>query len=349
MKKNTTLFGVAFISGLLSACGGGGSGSDSGSPSVSTPPNVPNETISPELSDEFVPFENQSILDKIKDSITGNTSNDTDYNSALGHMIGEAFADYPYGRTARIVQIYNLGINSIKYPNVLCAEVSTTNAVKTLKLKDDKDNCVILDKTYRKGSTITQSVNGDTTTLTFTNVRYGSNVDFNLKDDYLISGSIVYSKSKTPSGESETYKIDQLEFQRIAEEQTAPAGGETFNPSSKEYLQVRNYSYSLVDDYGSGSNGTRTLTSKGLIIGQPYLADFRYSFNFDTTTPFKMQETVLDNYKHLPTEGTLKITDSYNQVVEVKQNQPESLKATVYFNGTEITDLLWSTIIGDKK
>jgi len=44
MKKKTTLFGIAFISGLLSACGGGGGSSDSPS-SVTTPPNVPNDSI----------------------------------------------------------------------------------------------------------------------------------------------------------------------------------------------------------------------------------------------------------------------------------------------------------------
>src|SRR5690606_19118980 len=188
MRQKTTLVGVAFISGLLSACGGGGGSSDSPS-SVTTPPNVPNDSISPELSDEFVPFKDQPVLDKIRDKISGNTSNDTDYNVALGHMIAEVFADYPYGRTGRIVKIYNLGINSIKYPNALCSEVNTAASVKTLTLKDNKENCVVLDKTYRKGSSITQRVNGDTTTLTFTNVRYGSNVDFNLKDDYLISGT----------------------------------------------------------------------------------------------------------------------------------------------------------------
>jgi len=45
----------------------------------------------------------------------------------------------------------------------------------------------------------------------------------------------------------------------------------------------------------------------------------------------------------------LRIDDSYDQVIEVKQNQPESLKATVYFNGSEIDELLWSTIIGDQQ
>jgi hypothetical protein len=170
MKKQISIFGLAFVSGLMSACGGGG-GSSSDSPIVTTPPNVPKESISPELSEEFVPFEDQDIVKKIRDKISGNTSNDTDYNVALGHMIGEVFADYPYGRTARIIKIYNLGINSIKYPNLICSEVTTNGAVKTLKLKTDKDNCIILDKTYRKGSTITQTVNGDTTTLNFRNVQ----------------------------------------------------------------------------------------------------------------------------------------------------------------------------------
>ncbi|ENW24133.1 hypothetical protein F925_01825 [Acinetobacter lwoffii NCTC 5866 = CIP 64.10 = NIPH 512] len=347
MKKPISLFGFAVVSGLLSACGGA-SGSDSDRAAVTTPPNVPKESISPELSKEFIPFENQKILDKIRDKISGNSSNDTDYNVALGHMIGEVFGDYPYGRTGRIIKIYNLGINSIKYPNLICSEVNTNGAVKTLKLKDNKDNCVVLDKTYRKGSSITQTVNGDTTTLTFTNVRYGSNVDFNLKDDYLISGTIVHRKSKDALGQSEFYQIDQLEFQRIAETDQAGASGAEFNSKSKEYLQVRNYRYSLVDDYGRESKGIRTLSSRGTIIGQPALADYRYSFDFDTTTPFKMDETVLNNYKHLPKEGVLKITDRYDQVIEVKQNQPESLKATVYFNGSEIDDLFWSTIIGDK-
>ena len=294
MKKPISLFGFAVVSGLLSACGGA-SGSDSDRAAVTTPPNVPKESISPELSKEFIPFENQKILDKIRDKISGNSSNDTDYNVALGHMIG-----------------------------------------------------VVLDKTYRKGSSITQTVNGDTTTLTFTNVRYGSNVDFNLKDDYLISGTIVHRKSKDALGQSEFYQIDQLEFQRIAETDQAGASGTGFNSKSKEYLQVRNYRYSLVDDYGRESKGIRTLSSRGTIIGQPALADYRYSFDFDTTTPFKMDETVLNNYKHLSKEGVLKITDRYDQVIEVKQKQPESLKATVYFNGSEIDDLFWSTIIGDK-
>src|SRR5690606_707171 len=172
--------------------------------------------------------------------------------------------------------------------------------------------------------------------------------DFNLKDDYLISGTIVHRKSKDASGASESYQIDQLEFQRVAETAQAGASGVEFNSKSKEYLQVRNYNYSLVDDHGSGSNGIRTLSSRGTIIGQPDLADYRYSFDFNTTTPFKMDETVLNNYKHLPKEGVLKITDRYDQVIEVKQNQPESLKAIVYFNGSEIDDLFWSTIIGDK-
>lgn len=188
----------------MSACGGGGSSSDS--PTVTTPPNVPKESISSELSEEFVLLEDQDIVDKIRDKISGNTSNDTDYNVALGHTIGEVFADYPYGRTARIIKIYNLGINSIKYPNLICSEVNTTGSVKTLKLKTDRENCIILDKTYRKGSNITQTVNGDTTTLSFSKVRYGSNVDFNLKDDYLISGTIVHRKTKNNMGKSNLIK-----------------------------------------------------------------------------------------------------------------------------------------------
>ena len=347
MKKQISFFGLVLVSGLLTACGGSGGSSDN--PTVTTPPNVPEESISPELSEEFIPFEGRDIIDKIRDKINNSTSNDTDYNVALGHMIGEVFADYPYGRTGRIIKIYNLGVNSIKYPNLICSEVNTNGAVKTFKLKTDKNNCIVLDKTYRKDSTITQTVNGDTTTLTFSNVRYGSNVDFNLKDDYLISGTIVHTKSKNNLGALESYKIDRLEFQRVAEDKNAGKSGAEYDELSNEYLLVRNYNYSLVDDYGSGSNGIRTLTSSGSIIGQPNLADYRYSFDFNTTTPFKMDETVLNNYKHLPKEGVLKITDIYDQVIEVKQNQPESLKATVYFNGSELDDLLWSTIIGNKK
>src|SRR5690606_41431107 len=110
MKKPIFIFGLALVSGLMSACGGGG-GNSSDSPTVTTPPNVPKESISPELSEEFVRFEDQDIVDKIRDKISGKTSNDTDYKVALGHMSGEVFADYHYGRTARITKIYKSGIN----------------------------------------------------------------------------------------------------------------------------------------------------------------------------------------------------------------------------------------------
>ncbi len=345
MKKNSGLIGVALLTGFLTACGGGG-GSDKAT--ETTPPNVPSGTISPELSEEFVPFEDQNIIDKIKDLISGETSNGTDYNVALGHMIGEVFADYPVGRTGRIVQIYNLGNNSIKYPNLLCSEVKTAGNIQTLTLKADRENCIVLDKTYRKGSVITRSVSGDNTTLTFSNVRYGSNLDFSLTDDYLISGSITYTSTQSPAGKSVSYFVDKLEFQRIAERQDAPAGSTAYDALSKEYLQVRNYVYSLVDDYGSGSNGVRTLSSAGMVIGQPYMAGFRYSFNFNTTAPFKMNETLLNAYKHLPSEGTLQITDGFKQKIEVKQTTPGALSATVYLNGKELSTLPWSTIIGSK-
>lgn len=209
MKKQISLLGLALSSTLLVACGGGGSSDDA---TITTPPNVPNETISPELSEEFVPFEDQSILDKIHDKITGDRSNETDYNVALGHMVGEVFADYPYGRTGRLVQIYNLGLNSIKFPNRLCAEVITNGSVKTLSLKQDKENCIILDKTYRQGSSITQTVNDDTTTLKFTNVRYGSNVDFSLKDDYLISGSIPIGKQQLQQAKKRLIRLISWNF-----------------------------------------------------------------------------------------------------------------------------------------
>lgn len=45
MKKQISIFGLALVSGLMSACGGGG-GSSSDSPTVTTPPNVPTESIS---------------------------------------------------------------------------------------------------------------------------------------------------------------------------------------------------------------------------------------------------------------------------------------------------------------
>lgn len=61
----------------------------------------------------------------------------------------------------------------------------------------------------------------------------------------------------------ESYKIDRLEFQRVAEDKNAGKSGAEYDELSKEYLLVRNYNYSLVDDYGSGSNGIRTLTSSG--------------------------------------------------------------------------------------
>lgn len=52
MKKQISIFGLALVSGLMSACGGG-EGSSSDSPTVTTPPNVPKESISPELLEEF--------------------------------------------------------------------------------------------------------------------------------------------------------------------------------------------------------------------------------------------------------------------------------------------------------
>ncbi len=42
MKKQISLLGLALSSTLLVACGGGGSSDDA---TISTPPNVPNETI----------------------------------------------------------------------------------------------------------------------------------------------------------------------------------------------------------------------------------------------------------------------------------------------------------------
>ena len=184
----------------------------------------------PELSEDFVPFERADLADSIRELFTGQTSNDVNYNKALGQMIGEVFGDYPYGRTGRLIQIYNMGVKSIQYPNLLCSSVNDGVGTKTLTLKSK--NCVILDKTFRNNSKITQITNGNSTTLEFTDVRYGSNVDFNLKDEYLISGRIEKIETEQDGITTTQFKIKNLEFQRV-EANGLGATGDLFDAKSK--------------------------------------------------------------------------------------------------------------------
>lgn len=347
--------GVALLSTLLVACGGGGSGSSSkSSPTSDLPENLP-EAISPELPDDFVPFTDPNILEKIKEALTGQAGSSelaNAYNEALAHMVGEIFADYPLGRTARAVQIYNLGVNSIKIGNLTCAEVTTSGNTKTLTLKSNKETCIVLDKTFVAGSKITQTTNGDTTTVSFENVRYGHNLDFSLKDQYLISGSIQFTSSKSDFDKERKYNISNLSFQRVKTASNKLIEGDVYNAESREYLQLKDYSFSLVDDFGSDSHGIRTLNSKGTVIGQPLDATFRYTFSFDTgSTPFIMKETVANNYHHLPEQGSVSITHQkglFNSqlITRISQDSPQSLKAGVYLANEKVDDILWSNIIG---
>ncbi|WP_347455652.1 hypothetical protein [Acinetobacter thermotolerans] len=353
MTLKYKMSGIALLAGLLTACGGG-SGSSSESASSNLPENLP-DAISPELPDDFVPFTDETILDKIKNAITGQDGTSelaNNYNEALAHMVGEIFADYPLGRTGRALQVYNLGVNSIKIGNLTCAEVNTNGNTKTLTLKPNKETCIVLDKTFVAGSKITQTVNSDTTTVTFDNVRYGHNLDFSLKDQYLISGSIRYTSSKSSLGKERKYDISNLSFQRVKTDSNKLTEVDVYNADSREYLQLKDYSFSLVDDFGSGSNGTRTLHSKGTVIGQPLDAKFRYTFSFDTgSTPFIMNEISLNNYHHLPEQGSVNITHKKglfdNELItKIRQDEPRSLKAGVYLGNTKVDDILWSSIIG---
>lgn len=345
--------GVALLSTLLIACGGGGS-SSSKTPAANLPENLP-EAISPEIPDDFVPFTEYDLLDKIKDKLTGQEGTSElahNYNEALAHMVGEIFADYPLGRTGRAVQIYNLGVNSIKIGNLTCAEVTTNGNTKTLTLKPNKATCIVLDKTFLAGSKITQINDGNTTTVSFDNVRYGHNLDFSLKDQYLISGSIQYTSSKSDAGQERNYDISNLSFQRVKTDSNKLPEGDVYNAESREYLQLKDYSFSLVDDFGSDSHGIRTLNSKGTVIGQPLDATFRYTFSFDTgSTPFIMKETVANNYHHLPEQGSVSITHQkglFNSqlITKISQDSPQSLKAGVYLANEKVDDILWSNIIG---
>lgn len=340
MTNKIKLIALAIASTMFVGCGGGSS-SDS---DENIPNNLP-DAISPELSPEFVPFKDTDILDKISDLFTGKTSSDTDYNRALGHMIGEVFGDYPYGRNGRLIQIYNMGVNVIKYPNLLCSTVSQGVGSKTLVLKSK--NCVILDKTFKDNSKITQTVSGDTTSLEFSNIRYNSNTDLSLKDEYLISGVIEKTETKANNTSSVVYKITNLEYQRVTLNGSG-SSGEIYDSRSREYLQAENYSYSLV------SNGTdRKLSTKGKVIGQPLDAKFRYKLSYDTgNTPFVMTplSTGSSLYNHLPASGQLVITDHYVKpnVIKVTQSTAGALKANIEFNNTPVGELLWSTIIGSK-
>ncbi|ANF81555.1 hypothetical protein A3K93_04685 [Acinetobacter sp. NCu2D-2] len=355
MDKKTKLFGMTALTLLLAACGGGGG--SGGNSNVYVPPNVP-DPISPEVPSDLVPFEEEGIIEKIKALLSGESNSSklaNDYNEALAHMIGEVFADYPIGRTGRVVQIYNVGVNSIKYPNLLCADITTSGNTKTLTLKEHKDSCIILDKTLKAGSKIIQTTNGDTTTVQFINVRYGSNVDFNLKDQYLIDGSLKLTSSKSSMGKTKKFETSNLSFQRVTPTASAPStADDVYSATSREYLKLVNYEYKLEDDFGNGPNGTRKLSTKGTVIGQPFGADFRYTFDFDTGfTPFIMDEISLDNYHHLPREGSVAITHkkglfSSNLITKVTQESDRSLKAAVYLKNEKVADILWSTIVGEK-
>lgn len=353
MDKKLKLVGITALTVLISACGGGGS--SKGGNTAYVPPNVP-EPISPEVPSDLVPFEDETIIDKIKALLTGESNTSklaNDYNNALGHMIGEVFADYPLGRTGRVVQIYNIGVNTIKFPNLLCADVTTAGNTKTLTLKEGKNSCIILDKTFKAGSKITQTTTNGTTTIQFSNVRYGSNIDFNLKDQYLISGSLAQTSTTTSMGAAKKFETPNLSFQRVTPNSAAPGtADDIYNSTSREFLKLINYNYNLVDDFGSGSNGIRTLSTKGTVIGQPLGADYRYTFDFDTgTTPFKMKEIALNAYQHLPSEGTVAITHkkglfNSNLITKVSQETEQSLKASVYLQNTKVTELPWYEIIG---
>ncbi|QIO05157.1 hypothetical protein [Acinetobacter shaoyimingii] len=338
-KYQMAMFTVLLTSGLV-ACGGG---SDGGSDNTDDlPENLP-EAISPELSEDFIPFENTDLLTSLKDLFNGTVSGSTNYNRALGHMIGEVFADYPIARTGRLVQLYNMGDKIFTWKNITCSSLTESTDSQTLTVNK---NCVMLDKTFKSGSQITKTVTGDTTTITFTGVRYGSNVDFSLKDEYLVSGSIQKIVQQIGSIKIEQYKIGNLTYQRVVENGNG-GEGETFSTNSKEYLQAKNYDYQLKTE-----DNVRTLTTNGTIIGQPLNATFRYKFTYqtDVLNPFKMNKLGLI-YHHLPNAGgVLNIEDQYNvdNTIIVKQLTDQSLNASIEFKGEKVGDLLWSTIIGSK-
>ena len=323
MSKFTKLAGIVSLAAMLTACGGG-SGDD-------TPSNVPKEDIIPsDLSSEFIPFEDQSIIDKIKALITGSPSSpqrDIDYNVALGHMIGEVFGDNLILRDSRIEKLKTMAEHAITFRNHICTDLATRNTEKVLTLKSGKDSCVNAANTLKSGSVISIDENGDTKTITFKDVLFGSNVDFKLKDQYLVNGTIKYISNAA----KDSYVIDKLSYQRLK-------GG-----TSQEYLDISDYTYLLEKGVAE-----QILTAKGKISGQPSLANFNYKFDYETTSPFKMAKGLL-TFNHFPQAGgNLRLIDRYFQVIEVKQTKDKNTKATVAFNGSDVGELAWSEITGKK-
>ncbi|MBU3845522.1 MAG: hypothetical protein H9855_00815 [Candidatus Acinetobacter avistercoris] len=330
MNIYTKLVSVACISGLLTACGGGSGGGDQ------IPDNVPGKIIPPGLTEDFVPFEGKSVLEKIKDFLSGNTESSVNekYNQALGQMVAEAFADYPLARTGKVVDLYNLGVNNAKYNlNAICSTITKVGNTSTMVLRDGQKNCIRGENTFRAGSKIEVTEDGSITTVTFTNVRYGSNIDFNLKDEYLVNGTLKRSSLKLTNYDLNDYEVpNKLEFQRITPSQSGEA-------KSLEYIQLSNYKYSE-----EVSDSIKTMKTRGKIIGQPYNQDFSYDFDFETLTPFEVSR-----FNHLPNSGELIIYDIFRRYsFGIKQTQPRSLNATVTFQGNEIKPLLWSQIVSKK-
>lgn len=342
MNIYTKLFTTAFISGLLTACGGGGGGGGANS----TPDNVPGKIIPPGLTDDFVPFENTSVLEKINAFLTGNNDQSINqkYNLALSQMIGEAFADYPLARTGKVVDLYNLGVNNAKFNlNALCSTITKVGNTSTMVLKEGQENCIRGGNTFRAGSKIEVTEEGSSTTVTFTNVRYGSNIDFNLKDEYIVSGTLKRSEVKLTSYSLIDYEIaNKLEFQRITPSDSGPA-------KSLEYIKLTDYKYSE-----EVTDSLKKLKTKGKIVGQPYNQDFSYDFDFETTTPFEVSKltiipSLIELSYHLPDNGEIMIYDIFRRYsFGIKQTQPRSVNATVTYQGKEIKPILWSEIISKK-
>lgn len=319
------------ISSFLMACGGG---SDSGD---NIPINVPGKIIPPGLTQDFIPFEGPSILEKINDFLSGKTehSDNEKYNVALGHMIAEAFADYPLARTGKVVDLYNLGSNNAKLNlNATCSNISKTGNSFVMTLNEGKENCVRGENIFKKGSKIELIEDTDSSTIHFSNVHYVSNVDGSLKDEYLVNGSLKRVKKSYSNYDLLDYIVDQkLEFQRISPSNTAST------PVSLEYIQLSKYKYSE-----EVSDSSKKLSTTGRIIGQPYKADFSYDFDFETTQTFEIEKL-----NHLPNVGKLVIYDIFRRYqFGIEQTTPKSLTATVSFQGNNIKPLLWSEIISKK-
>lgn len=348
MKKIFKLSALTALTILVSACGGGG-GSDSNGNYVYTPPNLPPETISPEELTDFIPFDG-SIFDAIK-SLLGLTDDSEatkikdNYDAALSHVIGEGFGNQPLLRKARFFQIYNMGLNSIKYPNLLCSETKTVGSVTTLSLKENRDSCIILDKSFKKDSSIIQTVKGNTTTIEFNKVRYGSNTDLSIKDIYLVSGSIKYTKNTN----YEEYDILKLEFQRVSSDSRLTKPDEVKDKEtasdSIEYLQYSQFKHSVTD------STKRYLNTSGTVIGQPYKADFHYNFKLTTSPNFEMNARAIGGYEHFPSAGKLTITHKYGLFgsrsvdTTITASETNKTNAAVSFNNSVPKNLAWTTIL----